>query len=200
MEKPYEAVGPLRTPGQGSLYRTIQVRVYTGKEIVPGKGSQASWQEWQLPYAVVLSQACDLASHFLPSDDNDKQLFSVLVCPAYPDFSFRAGNHLSELKWSMLRQNSERWGVIQKNNDPRYHYLSSCPDLQVQSTVVDFKHYFSLSVQTLSGEYSDNTHYIARLTCPYREHISQRFAAYLSRVGLPFQHHQLDKMGAEKGS
>ena len=47
----------------------------------------------------------------------------------------------------------------------------------------DFKHYFSVSVAYL--EKLRPKHFVCRLSELYREDLSQRFAAYLARIGLP---------------
>ena len=192
MDSPYEGVSLERRPCQGAIYRNIKVRIFGGTQKTESPDKEAVWSEWDLPYAVTLSQECDLFSHFRPSQgDNDKQLFSVLVCPAYLDDQFRNWVHLETLMRTMARQPSKPWDIIKQNKNPRYHYLASCPDLQVPSTVVDFKHFFTISVESLQDEYSSSEYFIARLKCPYREDISQRFASYLCRIGLPIPHHEI---------
>lgn len=103
--------------------------------------------------------------------------------------------HLEALGRTMPRQNSKQWSLIRTNQNPRYHFLASWTPLQVPELVVDFKHFFALPTEVLRCLYTNEEHSIARLRCPYREDLSQRFAAYLARIGLPIPHHQV---GAER--
>jgi len=135
-------------------------------------------------------------------EGRDKLLPSVLLCPAYPAEQFRGGFHISSIlspedpeivrnrstKYNVPRKPSCQYGRIKSNNDSRYHYLSACRELQVPETVLDFKHYFTLPTETLCSTYRGELHYLARLKMPYREHVSQRFASCLARVGLPVTH------------
>ena len=197
---PYEEPPDL-FPCQGSLYRDIYFAV------PPEEGPEDGGLDTALyPYAVVLSQQCDLERDAsaremdedeLQPDDilkrADGMLPSVLLCPAYPSQAFRAGTHLSEsLGIKVPDKNSDAFSLIRQNRDPRYHYLCSWPALQVQETVVDFKHFFTLPTETLVAAYGDRSHYIAQLTCPYREDISHRFTAFLARIGLPETHKRLE--------
>jgi hypothetical protein len=50
-------------------------------------------------------------------------------------------------------------------------------------SVIDFKHYFSVPVEYL--ERIKPTNFVCAVCELYREDICQRFAAYLSRIGLP---------------
>jgi len=56
---------------------------------------------------------------------------------------------------------------------PWYHYL-----------VVDFKNVYSINRSTLNDTVKNLKNRI-RLLPPYREHLSQAFARYFMRVGLP---------------
>ncbi len=86
------------------------------------------------------------------------------------------------------KKGSDKFSRIRKNDDPRYHYLSKCPELEVPETILDFKHYFTLPTGILRSAYGKSEHYLARLEPLYREQVSQRFASFLARVGLPIMH------------
>jgi hypothetical protein len=73
--------------------------------------------------------------------------------------------------------------MIQNNANPRYHYLDFPKDCPLVPSVVDFKHYFSVSPEQLREHAKAS--FICRLAPLYREDICQRFAAFLSRIGLP---------------
>lgn len=139
------------------------------------------------PHVIVLSQDCDLEQDFKRRENGDEEhlLDSILFCAAAPaDDEFRHGVGLNSNEWKKLRQ----------NNDPRFHFIRSVTtelDADGQGLpelVVDFKTYFA--VPTLEAYYSiESSVRRCRLLSPYLEHLSTRFAAYLSRVGLPLDHH-----------
>jgi hypothetical protein len=70
-----------------------------------------------------------------------------------------------------------------QNERPRYHYINFPVDVPLVASVADFKHYFSVHVTYLEGV--RKTNFVCRLSDLYREDVSQRFAAYLARIGLP---------------
>ena len=138
-----------------------------------------------LPYAVVLSQDCDLQSDFncrVDSPNQDKYLISLLVCPAFILEDFAHGEHRSD--WQMAQYNSDLISRI-KNNDTykRYHFLQGEKDLSIPDLVIDFKHFFTLPRDFVYNQKSHN--YVASLNELFREELSQRFSNYLSRIGLP---------------
>ena len=148
-----------------------------------------------LPYIIVLSQDCDLKedvdnrqafkkiSNDNSEQEHDKYLQSILICPAYLAEQFRQGKHLANLNLRMQYMNKERWNSIKTKQKPRYHYLEGDIDLQVPNLVIDFKHYFTIPRDQLYNATED--HYLATVNELFRESLSQRFAYYLSRIGLP---------------
>src|SRR5262249_27344924 len=70
-----------------------------------------------------------------------------------------------------------------KNERPRYHYLEFPNDIQIVSSVIDFKHYFSVNVKYLKK--IKKTNFVCCVSDLYREDISQRFTSFLARIGLP---------------
>ena len=69
------------------------------------------------------------------------------------------------------------------NETPRYHIIEFPKKAQLVKVVVDFKHYFSISIKYLQQVKDQNFEH--PLDFLYREKLSQRFANYLSRIGLP---------------
>ncbi|MBE9479589.1 MAG: hypothetical protein IMY80_06440 [Chloroflexi bacterium] len=163
--------------------------------------------EWEFPYAVALSQECDLMQDHNnrklleeagdERDEGDKEIThdkllpAILMCPAYQTIPFKNGEHLNGLGRKMEIYSSSRWNIITRNQNPRYHFLAEWRPFHVAELVVDFKHFFTVPTEILRDTYGTQQHYIARLICPYREDLSQRFAAYLARIGLPTQHHRV---------
>ena len=143
----------------------------------------------EYPRVVVLSQACDLQQDWNSRNrsNDDKELFSILVSPLYNWEHFLDGEHLDHLGMSMVDYrsgSSTAKRIIMHNKNPRYHYLDKFPTHSgLPALIVDFKHFFSVDIGVARG--ARPSHFICRLNKLYREHLSQRFSAFLSRIGLP---------------
>ncbi|VVB59684.1 Uncharacterised protein [uncultured archaeon] len=140
-----------------------------------------------LPYIVVLTQDCDLKwdfeHHAATGTNHDKFLQSILVCPAYSAEAFREGSHLKTMDLVMEKINSSQWNILIKNQNSRYHFLQNHRELQIPNLVIDFKHYYTIPRDILYTEAKN--HYLGTINELFRESLSQRFAYYLSRIGLP---------------
>ena len=91
--------------------------------------------------------------------------------------------------------NSSIWGRIKINKDERYHFLEKVPqDCDLAGTGmpelgVDFKRYFTVpTVEVYRWLELGMTKRRSVICTPYLEHLSSRFAYFLSRVGLPLDH------------
>ncbi len=83
----------------------------------------------------------------------------------------------------MENYNRERFREIKKNRYPRYHFIESDSNFKVPELVVDFKHYAAIQREWIYSQFSEC--YFASLKPLFREALSQRFAYYISRIGLP---------------
>jgi hypothetical protein len=143
------------------------------------------------PNVVVLTQDCDLQQDYgvrwsrtERPKNHDKKLFSALVAPLYNYDHFLLGEHLSDLGMSMQKVDSKTNKQNLHNNMlPRYHYLGFGKSAPIVPSVVDFKHYFSVNIEHMKRDI--RTKFVCRLAPLHREDLSQRFAAFLSRIGLP---------------
>lgn len=148
------------------------------------------------PYAVILSQACDLEQHYQnlaanitvnTEGNDDKILDTVLVCPAFASEQLLTGTHLlPERKMFDFDGPKGQEKALEKlkKNDTynRYHYLESMPDI-FPELIIDFKKFHTVPIDILEEYYKSN--YRASLGVLFRERLSQRFSNYLSRIGLP---------------
>ena len=143
----------------------------------------------EFPLVIVLTQDCELEQeyqmHVQNAGNQDKWLVSVLVAPLYNAEHVYRGEHLSELNLAMQQINQRKTpGQFLRNNDiPRYHYLEFAPDVPIVASVIDFKHYFSVNAQNLRERKKSS--FVCMVSPLFREAISHRFPAYLSRIGLP---------------
>lgn len=144
------------------------------------------------PLVIVLTQDCDLEQDFgnrnsEESATHDKLLLSVLVAPLYNAEHVYLGEHLEELDMKMQEISRKKTpGQYLRNNQlPRYHYLEFRDTIPIVPSVIDFKHYFSVNVEHLREV--REAKFVYSMPSLFRERISQRFANYLARIGLPTQ-------------
>jgi hypothetical protein len=118
---------------------------------------------------VVMSQSCDLVN---------EKLHLVLVCPHYflEDF---AAIHES-FKSKKIKEKLRRGDL------PGYHLLNKyeVDGIETDFIVVDFYSVYSVPY-TLIRDLAQSSGKRLRLIPPYREHLSQAFARFFMRVGLP---------------
>lgn len=171
---------------QGDIFRDIELT-----ESITEHQGRIEVSKIVFPLVIVLTQDCDLAQDYRirslrqKTPDQDKLLFSVLVAPLYNVDHVYTGEHLSLLDLTMgtILKNKTPGKNLRRNETPRYHYLKFPDDVPIADSVIDFKHYFSVSVEYLRNLKS--THFVRNVATLYREDISHRFASFLSRIGLP---------------
>ena len=122
---------------------------------------------WAERSVIVLTQSCDL----IPGREKTSH---VLLCALWRLADFPAGHHLATPKGLEAR----------RGNIPGFHMLGPFDDSEFHEAarLVDFRRTWSLPLDYLRKK-ADKPH--LRLLPPYREHLSQSFARYFMRVGLP---------------
>ena len=144
------------------------------------------------PFVVVLTQDCDLEQDYKARygrkdrpPNQDKFLISVLVAPLYNLEHVVTGEHLSklEIQMSPVPRTGQTGSRLLQNKRPRYHYLSFPSEVPLADSIVDFKHYFSVTVEYLKRVKQKD--YVCNIAPIYREDLGQRFASFLSRIGIP---------------
>jgi hypothetical protein len=168
---------------QGDIFRDVECI-----ESVSEKAGIIEVSKIVFPLVVVLTQECDLeqdARNREARTNQDKVLFAVLVSPLYNADQVFLGKHLTELGMEMSPINAKKspGEMLMKNERPRYHYIDFPDEVPIVASIVDFKHYFSISGSYLERIRRKN--FVCRLSELFREDLSQRFAAYLARIGLP---------------
>lgn len=118
---------------------------------------------------VVMSQSCDLAQ---------RKLDLVLVCPIWPLSEFEKSNSFYK---SRKGKEASRRGYL-----PGYHLLNKCEidECETDYLIVDFRSVYSVPFDFLIDLAKVRGKRL-RLLPPYREHLSQAFARFFMRVGLP---------------
>lgn len=118
---------------------------------------------------VIMSQSCDLVQ---------RKLDLVLVCPIWSLSEFE--------KRSDFFKSKEGKEALRRGNVPGYHLLNKCEikGFETEYLVVDFRSVYSVPFDFLL-ELAQKRGSRLRLLPPYREHLSQAFARFFMRVGLP---------------
>lgn len=118
---------------------------------------------------IVMSQSCDLAQ---------QKINLVLVCPIWTLEEFEQEN--SNYKSPKMKE------AIRRGEVPGYHMLNRCeiPGFESSYQIVDFKNTYAVHFNFLK-KFTATLGKRVRLLSPYKEHLSQAFARFFMRVGLP---------------
>jgi len=118
---------------------------------------------------IILSQSCDLYN---------KKIDLVLVCPYYSLVE-------AETKYTFLKSAKMR-NALRKGHIVAHHLLNECiiDGFQKGYIVVDFRDVYGIPYEFLIGLSKKHKKRL-RLLPPYKEHLSQAFARFFMRVGLP---------------
>ncbi|MFH1436610.1 MAG: hypothetical protein ABIJ56_12950 [Pseudomonadota bacterium] len=140
------------------------------------------------PYAIVLSQECDLYWDFRGRSEAafvSKKIPQILFCEVITAETLRGREGINAGLWKHMRENKdERYHFLQKVEPPQDGSAEGIPELGI-----DFKRYFTLSTEELYKRIeNEETKRRFRLKSPYTEHLNSRFAHYISRVALPIPH------------
>jgi len=140
------------------------------------------------PYAIVISQDCDLMQDYSAKNDNavapDKLLPSILFAEATT----------AQLLRGHAEINKDIWRRAVTNKNERYHVLEAAPSnsdtlgVGLPALGVDFKRYFSLPRDEAYYRIANGASRRCRLLSPYFEHFCTRFFYYQYRVALPADH------------
>lgn len=150
---------------QGDFVLQCQIIQPSVKAHETGQNIGAIVKEYDV---IVMSQSCDLIS--------DK-VDLVLVCPFYS--LAELGNIYSEYKKANRKEKLRHGHVF------GMHLLNECSiNGHNDFLVVDFKSVYAVPLSFLKQIVSSRANR-KRLLPPYREHLSQAFARFFMRVGLP---------------
>lgn len=161
---------------QGDLFRQFPIAKPPKNIEISSDGiAKPSPTKIEIYDVVVLTQSCDL--------ENNKTGL-VLVSP------FLSLAQIGDLTSRDVRENPERLKrfkeQIRRGAQPPFHMLDRCslPAFRAEVSIVDFRYVFTVSTRFLE-RMAQTTGPRLRLKSPFREHLSQAFARYFMRVGLP---------------
>ena len=161
----YQVIKPGEVLQQGDFFNKCPVVTpTTTTDIKPGK-TEAEVLEYDV---VVMSQSCDLEY---------EKIDLVLVCPVWQLKEF-------EQKHTTFKNTKEK-EKLRKGNHIGYHLLNECKleGFEKDFLIVDFRHVYGVPYKFLQNLSKNKPR--LRLLPPYREHLSQAFARFFMRVGLP---------------
>lgn len=163
---------------QGDIF--VNIRVI---ENIKEENKELIQENITFPLIICLNQECDLTQNY----DNPLkyQLLHLLIAPVFFFDSFLEGNHWGSILKQEARQKEKDTKVklIMKNEIPRFHYLEFPAATSLPRLIIDFKHFFTINRDYLYGKVETNR--LCSLDNLFKEKISQRFASFISRIGLP---------------
>ena len=130
---------------------------------------------------VVMTQTCDLA---------ENKVSHAVLCPHYPLEEYKQqweqvergnGQNPTSKSWGKFLDRvtaGQIWNLTILNEENGSNYSA-------ELRIVDFHEVFSLPRSFLESWLTKNEKTRLRLCPPYREHLSQAFARFFMRVGLP---------------
>jgi len=163
----YEIVDNKESVLQGDILLSCPVYIPSAESLYKeGESPTGNIDEYDV---IVMSQSCDLVL---------RKLDLVLACPIWL---------LDDLeKENDFFKNRHGKEALRQGNVPGYHLLNKCTinGFEREYTVVDFRHSYSLPFELINGIAKKQNSRL-RLQPPYREHLSQAYARFFMRVGLP---------------
>ena len=149
------------------------------------------------PYAVIVSQDCDLQQDFNyryhDIGNQRHELPSVLLCQAQDVDKFSK----SELYRSLFESRTFE-GYFKKNNEFRYHFIQEIPakydacNKALPELGIDFKRYFSMPTAEVYHRIKlTHTERRSMLKPPYRDHFCDRFYSFNKRIALPEEYESI---------
>lgn len=121
---------------------------------------------WTKLNLIVMSQSCDMQVR----QDGMTTLKHVMLCAFYRAMEFEKRLDLKN---------------VRDGRQPPFHLLAHCdlPGFERGLRIVDFRNVYSLPIGFVREHLRTLDHLC--LLPPYREHLSQAFARFFMRVGLP---------------
>ena len=187
-------ISPYRTsdpPMNNTCLRQGEIlsNILTIHRVVSDLPDESQYNEISIPLGIIITQDCDLEQDYNErGEDNhstsDKIIPSVLLARVYLAEEVKERSTQGKNDWKSQK--------IAINNNPRFHFMDNLSPEQDQMSLgiaemtIDFKSYFTIPTDDLYDRVQkEETKRRCVLVSPYLEHLSHRFAYYLSRVGLP---------------
>ena len=181
----YTTISPEIALTQGDLINDCPVVVWKDEPITLADGDDGEVLRTAMAAVradvVVMTQACDL---------EHKKVTNVILCPHVGLNAYRALWE-EEMKAKWQSPTNKAWG--RHCNDIRDGFIwnlsilnsNGSQELSTDHRIVDFHEVYSVPRGFLESFIAQRHRPHLRLLPPYREHLSQAFARFFMRVGLP---------------
>jgi hypothetical protein len=181
----YEEVEASESLTQGDIIEKCPILVWTSEPLRPRDGGEHLDLEGMVEAVetdvVIMTQACDL---------EQEKVANVVLCPHLSLSEYR---EVWEEAMRLQRQNptQKSWSShCRRICDGQSWNLTMldagrCETLSTEHRIVDFAEVFTVPRRFLESFLEQRGELRLRLRPPYREHLSQAFARYFMRVGLP---------------
>lgn len=167
----YELIENTGEITQGDILKGCPVPVLKGTV-----GMDESEVEAEVVYidGIILTQACDIANN---------KVENIILCSITSKSDFE--KVLLDAGKTTNTINNHIKGIV-KGQQNAYHIINEykTEEFSQDYYIINFKDIFSIPV-ALAKEIAEKNGKRLRLCPPYREHLSQAFARYFMRVGLP---------------
>lgn len=177
MEYPwYELIENAGDITQGDIVKGCPVPIL--KEPVDVEEDAVLQAEIEFIDGIIMTQACDIAN----CNVDNIILCSITSKDEFEEQLRSAGKNSKQIKSAIQ-------GII-KGQQNAYHIINKYKreDFSQDYYIINFKDIFSVPVD-LARDAAQKNGKRLRLCPPYREHLSQAFARYFMRVGLPINIH-----------
>ena len=175
---------------QGDIYKNVRYNYVDNDD-----GDTVRIMELEFPYAVIISQACDVIAmeqmFANKSGKVTKYMPSVLLCPIYDKALAKSGEHIKDILAELSIQvddettyKTDDYKVAERDWHYRFHALtvSVGNEIVLQNDIIDFKHYFTLPMSYLVAHKKDR---ILHLNDLFAEQLTLKYCTFLSRVAIP---------------
>lgn len=172
----YEVIDSKDDITQGDIIKGCPVPIikkFTGIE--PNQTIEA---EIETIDGIIMTQACDI---------ENQKIDNIILCSITSKHDFESQMIAMQKSNKEIKKNIES---IIKGQQNAYHIINQykTESFSQDYFIINFKDIFSIPVKLAKNIASTNGRRL-RLCPPYREHLSQAFARYFMRVGLPINIH-----------
>ncbi len=161
---------------QGDIIKGCPVPILKNFDI--NEGAKNVEAEIEIIDGIVLTQACDVANN---------KVKNIILCAVTSKIEFERIQRGIGKSEKEIRKNIE--GII-KGQQNAYHIINDYKTKEFSQDyyIINFKDIFSVPID-VARVIAERNGKRLRLCPPYREHLSQAFARYFMRVGLPINIH-----------
>ena len=156
---------------------------------ISSEGGDLAFEQIIHPYAIVVTQDCDLDWDYRARQSDNSQpsklLNSIILCEI---------STAEEVRKPSENMNSKEWKLVESHRHERFYFFEKIPleceleQIGLPELTADFKKVFGIDSATLYRQIEIGiTQRRAVLSSPYLEHFSRRYYSFHGRVALPSQ-------------